>query len=83
MSLQRKNGHELGDGTPPRFVTASLKVDFKKPTPHGVPLRAVGTVQEIHQKKWKVETEVFANDTLVATGEVIAVVMPSTFLKKD
>jgi acyl-coenzyme A thioesterase PaaI-like protein len=84
MSLHRKNGHELGDGTPPpRFVTASLKVDFKKPTPHGVPLKAVGTVQEIHPKKWKVETEVFANDTLVATGEVIAAVMPRTFLKKD
>ena len=84
MSLHRKNGYELGDGTPPpRFVTASLKVDFKKPTPHGIPLKAVGTVQEIHQKRWKVETEVFANDTLVATGEVIAVVMPSTFLKKD
>ncbi|MGM0875730.1 MAG: PaaI family thioesterase [Bacillota bacterium] len=84
MSLHRKNGHELGDGTsPPRFVTASLKVDFKKPTPHGVPLKVVGTVQEIHQKRWKVETEVFANDILVATGEVIAVVMPSTFLKKE
>lgn len=83
LALHRKNGHEVGDDngvTPPRFVTGSLHVDFKKPTPHGVPLKAVGTVTEIHPKKWKVETEVYAEDTLVATGEVIAVVMPSTFV---
>jgi acyl-coenzyme A thioesterase PaaI-like protein len=83
LALHRKNGHEVGDGsTPPRFVTASLKVDFLKPTPDGVPLVAKGTVSEIHPKKWKVETEVFANGTLVARGEVIAVVMPKTFIKE-
>jgi acyl-coenzyme A thioesterase PaaI-like protein len=83
LALHRKNGHEVGDGSePPRFVTASLKVDFVKPTPQGVPLKAVGTVQEIHPKKWKVNTEVFANGDLCARGEVIAVVMPSTFIKK-
>lgn len=84
LALHKKNGHELGDGAePPRFVTASLKVDFLKPTPQGVPLKAIGTVQEIHPKKWKVDTEVYADDILCAKGEVIAVLMPSTFLKKD
>ncbi|WP_257347645.1 PaaI family thioesterase [Pseudalkalibacillus decolorationis] len=82
LALHRKNGHEVGDGQePPRFVTASLKVDYIKPTPQGVPLKAIGTIQEIHPKKWKVDTEVFANDTLCVRGEVVAVVMPSTFLK--
>lgn len=80
LALHRKNGHEAGDGVePPRFVTASLKVEFLKPTPHGVPLTAIGTVEEIHPKKWIVHTEVFANDTICARGEVVAVVMPSTF----
>ncbi|MGE8204829.1 PaaI family thioesterase [Heyndrickxia sp. NPDC080065] len=84
IALHQKNGHEVGDGSePPRFVTASLKVDFVKPTPHGVPLKAIGTIQEIHPKKWKVDTEVYAEDTLCARGEVIAVVMPNTFMKKD
>ena len=84
LALHRKNGHEVGDGTlPPRFVTASLKVNFLKPTPQDVPLNAVGTITEIHPKKWKVDVEVFANDTVCATGEVVAVVMPSTFAKKD
>lgn len=83
LALHRKNGHEAGDGAePPRFVTASLKVDFLKPTPHGIPLKAVGTVTEIHPKKWKVDAEVFANDELCARGEVIAVVMPSSFITK-
>ncbi|MED3563288.1 PaaI family thioesterase [Bacillus xiapuensis] len=83
LALHRKNGHEPGDGTePPRFVTASLKVDFLKPTPHGIPLKAVGKVTEIHPKKWKVDAEVFANDELCARGEVVAVVMPSTFISK-
>ncbi|SHG01764.1 PaaI family thioesterase [Ornithinibacillus halophilus] len=83
LALHKKNGHEPGDGIePPRFVTGSLHVDFLKPTPQEVPLKAIGTVEEIHPKKWKVTTEVYAEDTLCAKGEVIAVVMPDTFLKK-
>ncbi|MEH7223547.1 PaaI family thioesterase [Bacillus sp. JJ1566] len=84
LALHRKNGHEAGDGVePPRFVTASLKVDFVKPTPQDVPLKAIGKVTEIHPKKWKVETEVFAGDTLCARGEVVGVVMPASFAKRD
>ncbi|MGG4265500.1 PaaI family thioesterase [Peribacillus simplex] len=83
IALHRKNGHEVGDGVePPRFVTASLKVEFVKPTPNDVPLIAVGTVHEIHPKKWRIKTEVFAIDKLCARGEVVAVVMPSTFTSK-
>ncbi len=84
LALHRKNGHEPGEGAePPRFVTASLQVQFLKPTPNGVPLKAIGTIEEIHPKKFKVKTEVYADDALTATGEVVAVVMPSTFLKKE
>ncbi|MEH7098189.1 PaaI family thioesterase [Neobacillus vireti] len=83
LALHRKNGFEPGDGKgAPRFVTASLNVNFLKPTPHGVQLKAVGRVEEIHPKKFKVAAEVFADDILCARGEVIAVVMPSSFLKE-
>lgn len=82
IALHRKNGHQIGDGSePPRFVTASLNVEFLKPTPQNVPLKAIGTVEEIHPKRWKVHTEIFANDSLCARGEVVSVVMPRTFLK--
>lgn len=82
-ALHKKNGHELGDGTePPRFVTASLHVDYLKPTPAGVPLKAIGTPEEIHPKKWKIHTKVYAGDECVVKGEVDAAVMPDTFMKK-
>ncbi len=82
LALHRKNGNEIGDGSiPPRFVTASLNVEFLQPTPQEVTLKAVGTVEEIHPKRWKVETEVYAQDTLCARGTVILAVMPSTFLE--
>jgi acyl-coenzyme A thioesterase PaaI-like protein len=84
LALHKKNGREPGEGAePPRFVTASLKVDFVKPTPHGVHLKAIGVVHEIHPKKFRVETEVFANNELCARGEVFAVVMPNTFVKQE
>ncbi|AWD66408.1 MULTISPECIES: PaaI family thioesterase [Priestia] len=84
LALYRKNGCEIGDSAePPRFVTGSLHVDFKKPTPQGEVLKAIGTVEEIHPKKWRVKTEVYANDIIVATGEVVAVVMPNTFKRQE
>lgn len=82
LALHRKNGFEPGSGeAPPRFVTASLHVDYKKPTPQGKTLKAVGRIEEIHPKKFKILVEVFAEEELVATGEVQAVVMPASFAK--
>lgn len=83
LALHKKNGLELGEGEVPRFVTASLHVDYLKPTPQDVLLKAIGRVEEIHPKKWKVFTEVYAGETLCAKGEVVAVVMPDTFLKNS
>lgn len=83
LLLHRKNGHEPGDGIDaPRFVTASLHVDYLKPTPAGVPLKAIGTVEEIHPKKFRVTTDVYAGDEKVVAGEVIAAVMPDSFIKE-
>lgn len=83
LALHRKNGHEPGSGeASPRFVTASLNVNYLKPTPHGPMLKAVGKVEEIHPKKWKVSVEVFADDVLCATGEVVGVVAPASFTNK-
>lgn len=82
LALHRKNGFEPGSGeAPPRFVTASLHVDYKKPTPQGKTLKAIGKIEEIHPKKFKVMVEVFADGELCATGEVQAVVMPASFAK--
>ncbi|RPF53886.1 PaaI family thioesterase [Aquisalibacillus elongatus] len=83
LFLHRKNGHEPEDGVePPRFVTASLEIKFTKPTPQNETLKAVGTVEEIHPKKFKIHTEVYAHDEVVAAGVVVAAVMPDTFKAK-
>lgn len=80
LALHRKNGHEPGSGVePPRFITASLHVDFLKPTPHGVTLKIVGEVEEVHPKRFIVRSEVIANGEVCAKGEVVAVVMPESF----
>lgn len=82
LALHRKNGHEPGSGVePPRFVTASLHVDYLKPTPQGKVLKAVGVIEEIHPKKFKITIDVFAEETKCATGVVTAVVMPASFAK--
>lgn len=83
LALHRKNGHEPGSGKEaPRFVTASLNVNFLAPTPQGIVLKAVGKIEEIHPKKWKVFVEVFAGETLCANGEFVGVVMPASFAQK-
>lgn len=84
LALHRKNGHEPGDGVePPRFVTASLKVDYLRPTPHDIELKAIGSIEEIHPKKFRIQVEVYADEVCCVKGEVVAVVMPDTFKKLD
>ena len=61
-----------------RFVTASLKVDFKAPTPLGVELELIGRITQVKERKVVVDIEVYADDQLCATGQVIAVKMPET-----
>lgn len=82
LALHRKNGYEPeDDAVPPRFVTASLHIDFMKPTPENMPLKAIGIVEEIHPKKFLVKTELYAGNECCAKGEITAAVMPATFMK--
>ncbi len=66
-------GRFPGTEPPLRFVTASLKVDFLKPTPLGIELTLIGTVKEIKGRKVVVAVDLFANDELCVKGEVVAV----------
>ena len=63
-----------------RFVTASLQIDYLKPTPLGVELELRGKVIELKGKKIISEILVFANGVITAHGKVIAVQMPESFL---
>ena len=56
-----------------RFVTASLKVDYLKPTPLGIELEVRGRVKEIKGRKVLVDLRLLANETLCATGSVVMI----------
>jgi len=74
-------GQEVGQAPSPRFVTASLKVDFLKPTPIGVVLEARGRIKERGDRKSVVEVEVLADGAITARGLVIAVPMPASMIR--
>ena len=65
-------------GTQPdvRFVTASLKVDYLRPTPIDTVLELRGRVKSITPRKVVVEINLNAKGQITAKGEVIAVMVP-------
>lgn len=63
-----------------RFVTASLQVDYLKPTPLGPELELRGKILEVKGKKVVSEITVSANGIITAKGKVVAVQMPDTFI---
>ena len=62
--------------TYPRCVTASLKVDYLKPTPIDCTLELRGKIKEIKGRKVIVETFLYAKNEICAKGEVIVVQVP-------
>lgn len=64
-----------------RFVTASLHVDFLKPTPLDVPLIVRARAKEIKGRKVIVAAELSANEIVCARGEVVCVQMPEAMLQ--
>lgn len=80
----RRAGWELGrddvpEGEVPRFVTASLKVDYRRPTPLGPELEIRSRVEEAGARKVVVKVTVAAAGEVTAEGTVVAVRMPEGF----
>lgn len=75
-------GRPMGSEPAFRFVTASLHVDYLRPTPLGVPLELRGTVKEIKGRKVIVTATVAAEGTVCAKGEVVTVEMPESMIPK-
>jgi acyl-coenzyme A thioesterase PaaI-like protein len=71
-------GRRIGDGPAPRFVTASLRVDYLKPTPLGLELEIRSRVTERSDRKAVVAVTVSAAGTITVKGEVVAVRMPAS-----
>jgi acyl-coenzyme A thioesterase PaaI-like protein len=69
------------DSDPPlRYVTASLHVDYLRPTPIDAVLTIRAQVKEIKGRKTTVTCSLSANDVECARGEVVVVRMPKKWL---
>ena len=63
-----------------RFLTASLHVDFLKPTPLGVPLEIRGRVTEMGERKVVVESRIIVDGKVTVRGSVVAVLVPEALI---
>lgn len=73
-------GRAKPEEAPIRFVTASLHVDYLRPTPIDAELEVRGRIKELKAKKVVVSATVSAGGEVCARGEVVAVRMPSSML---
>ena len=79
LALAKSQNIVLSDNNAPRCVTASLKVDYKRPTPIDGTLEIRGIIKELKGKKVVVEAKLFANGELCVTGEIVAIQVPDNF----
>lgn len=80
-AMYKHEGRDMDTDPPLRFVTASLKVNYLKPTPLGPELVLRGKIREVKGKKVIVDIDLYAEDQLCVQGEVIAVKMPENLVK--
>ena len=75
-AMYRAENRAMDTEPPFRFVTASLKVDFLRPTPIDATLEVRAKVKEIKGRKVALELTLSAKGEVCARGEVVAVQMP-------
>lgn len=80
LASYRAENREPDTHPPFRFVTASLQVDYLKPTPLGVELELRGKIIEIKGRKVISEITVSANGVITVIGKVIAIQMPENMV---
>ncbi len=79
----RAEGRAMDTEPSLRFLTASLHVDYVRPTPLGVPLEIRARVKEIKGHKVVIAATLSAQGEVCARGEVVAVQMPDRLLPGD
>lgn len=72
----RAQGREMDTDPPLRFLTASLHVDYARPTPIDGPLEVRARVKEIKGRKIVITSTLSAGGEVCARGEVVTVQMP-------
>lgn len=75
FAISHTGGSIEDEGNPPRFVTASLRVDFKRPTPQGVELYLRGDLLAVDGRKVRMALSLQAGEEVCATGEMLAIAL--------
>jgi acyl-coenzyme A thioesterase PaaI-like protein len=78
----RAESREMDSEPPLRYLTASLHVDYLKPTPLGPVLEIRGRVKEVKGRKVVVEEWIVANGVITVKGELVAVQVPESLVKE-
>jgi len=82
-AAERAAGRGVGEGVSPRYVTASLLVNYHRPTPLGPELELRGRVKERSDRKAVVEVFLSVGGVETARGEVVAVRMPESMAQSS
>jgi acyl-coenzyme A thioesterase PaaI-like protein len=81
-AMYRAEGRPMDSLPAFRFVTASLHVDYLRPTPIDGELEIRGRVAEILGRRVTVEATVLAGGVETARGRIVAVQMPESFTSR-
>lgn len=81
-AMYRAEQREMDTDPPIRFLTASLHIDYVRPTPLGAPLEIRGNVKEIKGRKVVVSASISVEGELCVRGEVVAVQIPASWIPK-
>jgi acyl-coenzyme A thioesterase PaaI-like protein len=65
-----------------RYLTASLHIDYLKPTPLGILLEVRGRVKEVKGRKVVIEEWISANGVITVHADVVAVQVPDQLIKE-
>ncbi|UCC59297.1 MAG: PaaI family thioesterase [Dehalococcoidia bacterium] len=72
----RNEGRELGTEPLIIYLTASLHVDYLRPTPLGIPLIFRASVEEMKGRKARVSATLSAEEEVCARGNIVVVRAP-------
>jgi acyl-coenzyme A thioesterase PaaI-like protein len=77
----RAAGRDMDTEPAFRFLTASLHVDYLKPTPLGIELEIRGKVKEVKGRKVVIAEWIIAGGIITVRGEVVAVQVPDELVE--
>lgn len=80
-AVYKAENRAMGSEPAVRFVTASLHVDYLKPTPLDKILELRGMVAEIKGRKVIVDINLMVDEEITARGRVVTIQVPDSFLQ--